>query len=264
MNGNPPETVPWSLRRWVTVVLTVLALQFVLFYLLAPRVTVSGRQTEAGLKIRWLANPALAKRTLDTLLLEDSTLLAIASPRGFSGAAWLRPSTQEFRVSEWSDADRPLTQPTQSLGGAFRFVESAANQPAFDPARKPAVAAPGVLIAPPVLRVASRLLVQGDLARRPLEKVPPLRSWSHTDLLTDTRVQVIVSAEGLVISPRLTGATAARNLVQQAADRHALDVARTLRFAPLPRAGNQGPGTLGEGVLVFQWHTTEPPANVKE
>lgn len=264
MNGDVPEAAPWSRRRWVAVVLAVVALQFALLHLLSPQVTAPERPAEARLKVCWLANPALARRTLDTLLLDDPTLLAMASPRGFSGAAWLRPQPQEFRVSEWTDAERSLAQPTQSLGGAFRLVAPAASKPVFDPARKPAVTAPGVAIAPPVLRDASRLLVQGDISRRALVKVPGLRSWSHTDLLTDTRVQVIVSAEGLVFSPRLAGATVARNPVQREADQHALDVARTLRFAPLPKAGSQGPGTLVEGTLVFQWHTVEPPANAKE
>jgi hypothetical protein len=107
-------------------------------------------------------------------------------------------------------------------------------------------------------------LVEGELSRRPLVKQPALRSWLHTDLLADTRVQVIVSAEGLVFSPRLAGATAARNPVQRAADQHAIELARTLRFTPLPRAGSQGPGALTEGELVFQWHTMEAPVSAKE
>lgn len=264
MNGDAPEAAPWSRRRWGAVVLAVVALQFAALHLLAPGVAAPERPAEAGLKVRWLANPALAKRTLDMLLLDDPTLLAMASPRGFSGAAWLRPPPQEFRVSEWTDAERSLAQPTQSLGGAFRLVAPAASQPVFDPARKPAVAAPGLAIAPPVLRDVSRLLVQGEISRRPLVKPPALRSWPHTDVLGDTRVHVFVSDEGLVFSPRLAGATVARNPVQLEADRHALDVARTLRFAPLPKAGSQGPGTLVEGTLVFQWHTVEPPPNAKE
>jgi hypothetical protein len=264
MNGEPPESAPWSRRRWITVTLVGLGLQLTVLHLFSPPGTFSTPPVAPGFKVHWLANPALARRTLDTLLLDDPTLLAMASPRGFSGAAWLRPKPEEFRTSEWTDAERSLAQPTQSLGGAFQLMAPTARPQDFEPVRRPAPTVPGTIVAPPVLRSASRLLVQGDLARRPLVKVPALRSWSHTDLLTDTRVQVIVSAEGLVISPRLAQATAARNPVQRAADQHAIELARGLRFASLPQAGSQGPGALAEGVLVFQWHTIEAPVSAKE
>lgn len=265
MNGDSPESAPWSRRRWAVVVLVVFSLHFAAFHLLSPRAGSVAQPAESGLKVRWLSNPELARRTLDMLLLDDPTLLAMASPRGFSGAAWLRPQPQDFRTSEWTDTERSLAQPTQSLGGAFRLVASAGPQTVFNPARKPvAVAASGVGLAPVELREASRLLVQGEASRRSLVKAPALRSWPHTDVLGDTRVQVLVSDEGLVFSPRLAGATAARNPVQRAADLHALDVARTLRFAPVPKAASQGPGALVEGTLIFQWHTVEPPAGAKE
>ncbi|MFM8471361.1 MAG: hypothetical protein ACKODH_15610, partial [Limisphaerales bacterium] len=47
------------------------------------------RRAIPGGAVRWLTSPDLTRKTLDARLLNDPTLLAMASPRGFSGAAWL-------------------------------------------------------------------------------------------------------------------------------------------------------------------------------
>ncbi len=266
MNGELPDCAPWSRQRWAGVVVLLFGLHLALFHRLSPRPEEVARPAESGLQVCGLSTPDLARRTLDILLLDDPTLLAMASPRGFSGAAWLRPQPQAYRTSEWTDAERPLAQPTQALGGAFGLVAAAGPQPDFRPGRKPATLSPsGVSVTPTVLRDASRLLVQGEAARRPLVQSPALRSWSHTDVLGDTRVRVLISDEGLVLSPRLVEATVARNPVQREADLYALGVARSLRFAPNPKVSTQGlGGAVVEGILIFQWHTVEPPAGAKE
>lgn len=260
MNGAAASIPPWSPRRWGAVVLAVFALHLALLWLGSTRTAPPPPAAAATLAVRWLTDPVLARQALDARLLNDPTLFAMASRRGFSGA-WLLPQSPGFQFSEWSTPERPLGQPTQSLGSAFATVASAGARPVFDPARKPPATAPGVAAFQPALRAASRLVIEGPVRARPLMTPPALRSWSHSDVLADSRVQVLVNHEGLVFTPRLAGG-GTRNPAQRVADQFAVELARALRFAPVPKAG--GNGALMEGTLVFQWHTVPLPAGGKE
>lgn len=259
MNGDSPEAPPWSRQRWAVVVSAVFALHLGALFLLSSRAEKVQHRPASRAAVRWLTSPELARTTLDALLLNDPTLLAMASPRGFSGAAWLRPQPPTYRVSEWTDTERSLAQPTNSLGGAFQPLASGSQALLFDPARKPAAPAPAVAVAQPALRTASRLRVEGPVRGRLLVAAPVLRSWPHTDVLADSRVQVFVNAEGLLFSPRLIS-NGGRHPAQRAADQHALDLARAIRFEPMPTTTGSRSPALMEGTLVFEWHTTEPPA----
>ncbi|MEQ2009826.1 MAG: hypothetical protein ABMA26_23830 [Limisphaerales bacterium] len=259
MNGGSSESPPWSRQRWAGVVLAVFILHLGALFLLSSRHEKVQPRADSRAAVRWLTDPAGARKTLDALLLNDPTLLAMASPRGFSGAAWMRPQSPAYRVSEWTDTERSLAQPTNSLGGAFQQLAAASQPPIFDPARKPAAPASAVAVAQPALRTASRLRVEGSASRRPIIHAPPLRSWPHADVLSDSRVQVFVTDEGLLFSPRLTGG-GMKAAAQRAADQHALDLARAIRFEPLPKSTGSRPVAHIEATLVFEWHTTEPPA----
>ncbi len=257
MSADSPENTPWSQRRWVASILVLFVIHLGAFHFLSPKTSSPARVGSSQLTVRWLTEPAHAKRVLDTLLLDDPTLMAMASPRGFSGAAWLRPQPALFQATQWADAERSLSQPIGALGDGFR--KSAELKPTvIEPLRQP-TSVVGNLTERTALRTNSQLLVEGPLRERAAGRLPKLGSRPVADVLADTRVQVLVSAEGMVVSPRLASATAARNPAQWAADQDALKVARTLRFAPLPKAGSQGPGTLVEGTLVFRWHSVPPP-----
>lgn len=78
-------------------------------------------------------------------------------------------------------------------------------------------------------------------------------------MLADTRVQVFVNKEGLLFSPRLVNSDG-RQPAQRAADQHALDLTRTIRFEPMSAATGSRIPTFVEATLVFEWHTIEPPA----
>lgn len=179
MNGEAPEPPAWSRQRWAGVVLVILGLHLGALLLASPRQDTTPRRPEARAAVRWLTSPNLARTTLDALLLNDPTLLAMASPRGFSGAAWLRPQAPTYRASEWVDTERSLAQPTNSLGSAFHLLASGTQALLFDPARKPAAPPPAVAVVQPALRTASRLRIEGPLRSRPLVSAPVLRSWPH-------------------------------------------------------------------------------------
>ena len=262
MTGTATEPPPWSGRRWAGVTVALCALQVGAVWLLSARSRPVQPQPQVEFAARWLTAPNAA-RAVDQLLLNDPTHLAAVSPRSFSGA-WLRPTPPAYRPAEWREAERSFAQPTQTLGAAFQQVPPTGPATLFDPARKPATAPLALTLTQPPLRSASRLLVEGPLRARPLLEAPVLPSWPHSDVLADTRLQVSVSAEGLVQPPRLPPADRAKDpaqrAAQRAADQHALELVHALRFAPAPKSASSRAATPSEGVLVFQWHTLAPPA----
>lgn len=266
MNGDTIEAPPWSTRRWVLVVLLLSAAQVGAVMLLSARTAMPPRQPQAQFTARWFTSPNAA-RAVDQLLLNDPTHLAAVNPRGFSGA-WLRPAPPIYQPAEWREAERSLVQPTQALGSAFGQVARSIPAMVFDPVRKSVAAQPTAAVGQPPLRSASRLLVEGPMRARALLQSPPVPSLPHHDVLADTRVQVSVSAEGLVLPPRLLPTNGlkdpAQRAAQRAADQHALELTRALRFAPVPKSAEAGAATPSEGILVFQWHTVAPPAAKQE
>ncbi|MFA6546391.1 MAG: hypothetical protein WCS99_18380 [Limisphaerales bacterium] len=261
MNGSAQEIPPWSRQRWGGAVLIVFALHLAALFLVSSRQEKIQGQPQPPATVHWLTSADSSLRTLDSLLLNDPTLLAVASQHGFSGAAWLRPQSPEYRVSEWADtAGHHLAQPTKSLGVAFQQIVSGTNPSIFDPALKPAVPAPPMAVAQPALRTASRLRIEGAVSSRKLVEQPALRSWPFDDVLADSRIQILASDEGIVFSPRLVSNGTAKSVMQRTADQHALALSRSLRFESSGKSGGNRPPSLTEGTLVFQWHTAEAPA----
>lgn len=259
MSGAASETAVWSRRRWIAVVLAFFALHLGALFLVSSRQEKVQRRAESRASVRWLTDAAGARKLLDVLLLTDPAQFAMVHPGGFSGAAWLRTQSPEYRPAEWTDTERSLAQPIQLLGGAFRQVSSVGEQRVFDPVRKPALPPPALVVPQPPLRLRSQMVVEGAARLRSLMQPPLLKSWPHSDVLADTRVQVMVTAEGLVFTPRLVVTTNAKDSVQREADLHALELSRQLRFEAAPKASRASV----EGVIVFQWHTTALPAPAK-
>lgn len=249
----------WSRRRWAAVIFATFAVHVGALLLVSSRQPVHQRRAESPASVHWLTEPVGARKMIDLLLLTDPTQFAMVHARGFSGVAWLRTSSVEYRPSEWTEEQRTLAQPTHLLGGAFRQAAAAGAPPVFDAARKPAAAPPALVIPESPLRTRSQLRLEGPVRGRRLAVPLALESRPHNDLLADTRVEVQVTADGLVFTPRLVGVTNAKDPVQRAADLRGLELARQLRFEPAPKH-NRVPV---DGVLVFQWHTVEPPAAPK-
>ncbi|PAW86094.1 MAG: hypothetical protein B9S33_08785 [Pedosphaera sp. Tous-C6FEB] len=256
MNGSLPEDSPWSRQRWVLLVLVLLGLQLAALWLVSERAGQVRLRTEPRTLARWQTSPTGAQKLLDALEVSDPTLFAAVHAGGFSGAAWLQPPPPTYRLSEWTDAQRWLPQPTQTLGEAYQRFATNQRAPHFEATRKPGAPVPTLAVHQPVLRERSRLVVEGSITRRALAKSPPLRSWPVPDVLADTRVEVLVDADGLIFSPRLISSGGVQDPTQCAADQHALELTRALRFAP----SSSRPASPESGTLIFQWHTIAPPA----
>jgi hypothetical protein len=174
---------------------------------------------------------------------------------GFSGEAWLTAPSVDFRPTDWSEPARFLPPELEHLASRFRiFVETDAP-PSFSSIveLEPESTVPRHFsIAPPP--EPSRLWMEGDLATRRLLSTLDLTPWTHTDLLTNSVVQLLVNGQGIPLSTVLLVRSGSTN-----ADQCALELARAARFEPAgagdaPGVTNPSAG-LSIGTMVFEWQT---------
>ena len=108
----------------------------------------------------------------------------------------------------------------------------------------------------------SRIRIQGALARRELLSRLQPPSWPHSEILSNTTVQLVVDASGQPFSATLLSRSGLA-----AADESALRMVTEARFKPLPlptglaaRTGSVGKGEdLTWGRIIFEWHTLPVP-----
>jgi hypothetical protein len=180
--------------------------------------------------------------------------MALPDVEGFSGSAWLRFPLLDYDPGERTEQPHWLGLDSNALGRMF--LEYAASNRAL-----PSLVADKAL--PPLTRyepnypigpmpAGSRLQMQGGLEDRPLLAQPVLRSWPHSEILSNTVVEVTVSAEGFLIS-----AVVLAECGWPEADRDALNIVRGLRFQPLSSVSRATAevGPLTWGRIVFYWHT---------
>lgn len=243
-----PTQVEWTWRRWVAVLVMLFAAQVGLIYLLsASPATPRSIAHEPVVKV--LVDRRANERLLDSLAASDPALFALGSSRGFSGA-WIGFTPSTLRTPEWSEPDRYLGLDTNALGNAFRqFVQEASAKPRVRPEKPaPSVVAPQTPSA--TFAGESSLAVTGELARRTLSAPLKLPAWPHTELLAPTAVQVLVNADGMVLSARLLQSSGLN-----IADRLALELSRNAQFQAA--ADRQ----LASGNLLFNWKTVVPATN---
>jgi len=260
--AEPRDTSPregrWSRRRWVVLIGLVFAAQAGLMFAFRDRQPVVPRQPARVPMLR------LATESSELLALTDPTLFALPHREGFSGAAWLTNPPPDSPTNAWTEPVRWLPPPVEQLGAEFRsFIQTNA----FESLQIVAMSEPAPIIPelfpvePPSTR--STLRIGGDLARRRLITPLVLPSWTNTDLLTNSVVQLLVDARGNVISAALlppgSGLTAA--------DTNALALANSARFESIEPAGPdraQHPAPLATfGTMIFEWQTmltNAPPA----
>jgi hypothetical protein len=263
MNTAVAGPVRWSVRRWIYTLAAVFALQAGLLLYFGQRELPLPARPPFRTAVHFVFDPWSSEQ-LDRLpAMIDPTLFALPGDSGFSGAAWLRGAPLAYQPEHWSEPFRWLALDEPALGGDFaRFVATNFIAP-------PLVAdqpAPPLLRYEPhfsndPLRQQSRLRLEGELTSRPLLTPLELRSWPHSDILSNTIVRAAIDADGLPLFPALIGECGL-----PLADLHALKLAAAARFRPLPRAGRDptGLGPLAWGKLIFEWHTlpltaTNPP-----
>ncbi len=240
-----------SLRRWVIAVSLVLVLQLAFIVWLSDSEPLRPRPAPTGPSLQ-LVNPA----AVENLGLTDPTLFALPHPHAFSGLSWLK--VPSLRIPSFDQSEPPYffplpNQPMLEVSGRFVLTNS------FDPLaiQRQSEAETGLpeLVVPDTPRAYSTCRLEGALAQRRLLSRLELRAWQHTDLLTNSIVQMVADAAGEPVS--LTLLPPGSGL--PAADQEALALARAARFEPVPVSGRQTLATplthLSWGWMVFEWHT---------
>ncbi len=247
----------WSKGRWGWMILLVFASQLLLILWLGraqrpPRVR-NDLVPELGL---------LAPDAAQALAVNDPTLFALPHLVGFSGQAWLTVPQQSLPIPEWSDTPQWLTLVQDKLGANFK--EYAFTNPVL---QMPLLAQPQLQLKQPALvsdpeafPTQSVLRLTGELSRRRLLAPLALTNWPGTEILSNTVVQILVGADGrLVSAPTLLKPRGGPN----EADLYALREVRKARFEPISVADPLNPQAgLTVGQLIFEWHTVPPaPTN---
>jgi len=254
MNSIPLEPGRWTRRRWALAVGAIFFLHAGLVFLLGHREDRAPERPIFRTAIRLVARPPVAQPPVSRPATDDPTLLALPSLRGFSGPAWLAFPTLAYQPAEWVEPSHWLSLDTQTLNSVFsQFIRTNTVSPARL-ADKPLPPLPGYEPRFPnePLPAQSRLRLEGDLAVRPLLAPLELKSWAHSELLSNTIVQAAVDADGFTFSPVLLRGAGLKEV-----DLHALRLAASARFRPLSR-GRRSPDGIGPltwGRMVFQWHT---------
>lgn len=255
MTFEPVGPQLWSLRRWGTMIVLIFGIQLGLIFWLGSTAPVRPRPTTATLNLH-LAGPD----SVELRALHDPTLFALPHPQGFAGPVWRNMPRPEFRSFEWAAPTNHLVLALDQLGGGFSRLVEATAFPVVQLPTQPE-AAPTLPELPRLVVPAERSVLQleGGLAQRRLLAWPELKSWIHSDILTNSVVQVVVDAEGRPVSPPtlLVGCGLAE------ADQYALEKARAVRFAPVSAKPTESALDLASylswGKMVFRWQTVPAP-----
>lgn len=246
LNATPRR---WSRARWGGYVGTIFAVQLLLVFLLSLRPPLATPAIKAPGRLQLVTDPLSEQALIRQPWLEDPAQFALASPRGFSGGAWLDLPRFEPDVLQWSDPPRWLTQDVSQLAQTPGTLSETAREP-LPRVQPPSPILPLNSALRRPLQTNSVLRVEGELAQRRRLATPDLPSWEHNDVLLPSVVQVLVDEQGTVLS-----ATLLTRSGLAAADERALALARDARFEAA-RAGVRS--QLFWGRLVFQWHAIEP------
>jgi TonB family protein len=239
--GLPPS-VRWSWKKTFLVILFAFAAHFVFLYVLGEKHPPAPRAANHVPVLQ------LADNSDELVRLTDPTLFVLPHAEDFPIASWSRTPAFEPPANGWTQPNAFLAPDVAALGAAFNaFMQT--NRfatPALDFKPEAQLVVPQVTIEP-VLPQRSTWRLAGELAGRRMLNTLSVPTLAVDDVLAPSRVQLLVDADGNVVSPVLLDSSEDAN-----ADQQALALARTLRFAPANR--------LMFGEIIFNWHTVPATA----
>jgi TonB family protein len=249
MNGLLMESSGWTRGRFWRVVGVLCIVQAGLILLLAGREHRPFRMAPAPGHFRLLGRPLTADQLSKTFFAIDPTVFPLPSLHGFSERAWLRLPARQFEAPGETEAPAWLTLDPARLGTDFPPLNRAKSALPFGltDQRGPELEPWPVFLTPEPVRTQSLFELQGELAGRQLNAPAGMRAWPSAQLLAKSVVQIAVDSAGQVIAARLLARSGSAE-----ADSNALDLARRLRFRPVPSP------TPVWGKAVFEWQTVEP------
>ena len=260
-----PTVQKWTWTHWLAIVAIVFVGHVLLIFIFGAHKPVP---TLAVKNVPLLT--LVGESSAGWVSLKNATLYALPDRNGFSAVMWMRIPPPGFVKQNWTEDPRWLAAtdslPVNQLGADFRhFVQT--NH--FANARidfnvPPVPVAPAVSPQLPFAQ-GSTLEIEGEIAKRGLLGTMKLPTWPFSDAIAPSVVQVVVDAEGRVISAVLlppqnyseTPYLEAPPVRDSDADERALELARSARFAPL----SSGAGSIESspaarvsmGTLLFNW-----------
>lgn len=242
----------WKTARWLVLLAFIFGLQLLLIFWLSDRSPVgTGPATLPDSQMVLVTRPLNQMELSKTFLASDPTLFAIPDAHGFSGGAWLKTVERDYDVSEHTESPFWLALDIGELGkSAEQFVRTNARPPiaiAENPMSKIFGSLPFVDLRENA-QTNSQFRIQGEIASRKLMDSPELKSWAHSEILSNTVAQIAVNQRGAVVVARLLSRSGLPE-----ADDAALDLARQLRFSPVENSD------LAWGKVSFDWFTLPLP-----
>ena len=241
MNAAPAETPPaagWGWKKFSLFVALAFVVQLALVFLLGAKKNAAPRMVK-NVPVFQLAGSGSG-----LVRLTDPTLFVLPQPEDFTAAGWSRPPAVTNLLFRYTEAPSFLASPAAaSLGAAFKtFMET--NQvevfhPGFKP-EPPPLMPEGAIES--LLPQMSTWRLTGEIAGRQILNALSAPTLAVNDVIAPSRVQLLVDKDGTVASDVLLESSG-----YDAADQQALELARTLRFAPADR--------LMFGEIDFHWHT---------
>ncbi len=257
MSGPTDDVRRWSPLRWLMTLMVIFGGQAAIFLWLGSR----AKPPAAPPLPRAPSVQVSAAPAGEPAVLDDPTLLVRPTPRGFS-SVWLNTNEIKRDPAEWSgQTNARLDRPVRPLLGQISALAAADSNYSFSVVEIPRPAPQPAPIIPEADFTESTISIHGDLEKRTLLSQPTLRPQFADAALSNTVVQVDVDAEGNVFTPPVVLPGGSSGSVDT--DNYAQQVARSLRFNPLPRQGRPGAtgrGGLTEGTVLFHWHTEAAPA----
>lgn len=260
MNPLALQSGGWSRRRLICVGALLFMTQVSLVLWLGQRARPLPQRPAFNTVVSLVPDGPPMEQFEKFIALEDPTLFALPGLNGFSGPAWLLYPALDYQPPDYSEPLRWLEINEQSLGETFSGFLATNTLVAPMIADKPL---------PPLQRyepnypnepvpARSLLRIEGELAGRTLPGASLLKSWPHSQLLSNTITQVVASPDGVTLSATLlTGS----GLTE--ADAYALKLAGNKRWRPLPRhdGGVDRAESLAWGRMTFEWHTLPLPTS---
>lgn len=247
MSDPAIETSLWTPRRWILVIVILVAVQLLAIWH-------NSEQPQPTRKR--IPRPAVTSLVVDAdaeagawLALNDPTLFSMASPNNFSGRAWLNDHGMAHPWKEWAETQGGQVLNPADLGQILARTFGKRPEMSDVVVEKPEAPLAIVVVDGGPVLTQSVMRIEGELARLKLERAGDLPGWTNTETLESTTVEMGVGRDGLPFSVRLLDRCGLA-----AADQYAVTAARSLRFAPIGESG-ASPPTLVWGNVMFQWQT---------
>jgi len=235
--GPQPPREGWSRNQFLFILALAVLMHIALIFAFGTKKQVVPRTVTS------VPHLQLADSDNELIRLGDPALFARPNAHDVVSAYWRRVPVVSQPNFNWSAPSGELSPSPKALGAAFREFMSAGLPVAFNLDLKPA---PKLIIpAAPAgegLPQETTLQITGDAASRRLPDSVLLPSLPWNDAIAPTKVQVLVDTAGNVAS-----AVVLESSALPSADQRALQLARSLRFAPGP--------ALAFGEIIFTWHT---------